>query len=126
MLSLYAATQSFNAPVLHVAQQPAVRSSPVQMMEMSSRRAALLGAATLAIPGAANAATAVWQVNKEGWGSKKYGGAQSDAKSTRAHELSTPRWYWIAAMLPVQQVGRSCSLQASIPMYFLCGGRVQC
>jgi hypothetical protein len=87
MLSLYAATQSFNAPVLHVAQQPAVRSSPVQMMEMSSRRAALLSAATLAIPGVANAATAVWQVNPEGWGSKKYGGAQADATSTPAQAL---------------------------------------
>ena len=91
MLSLYAATQSFNAPVLHVAQQPAVRSSPVQMMEMSSRRAALLSAATLAIPGVANAATAVWQVNPEGWGSKKYGGAQADATSTPAQALDPSR-----------------------------------
>ena len=38
MLALCIAAQAFSAPTVHVA-QPMVRSSPVQMMEMSSRRA---------------------------------------------------------------------------------------
>ena len=57
MLSLFAATQSFSSPTVHVA-QPVVRSSPMQMMqpEMPSRRAALLSAASLmAVPFAAQA-----------------------------------------------------------------------
>ena len=55
MLSLFSAAQAFTSPtVMHVAPQP-VRSSPPQMMEMPSRRAALLSAAALAVPFAANA-----------------------------------------------------------------------
>lgn len=56
MLSLFApSTAAFSAPTVHVAQQPAVRSSPVQMAEMPSRRAALLSAAALVVPLAAQA-----------------------------------------------------------------------
>ena len=55
MLALFSQPQAFSAPTVHVAQQAAVRSSPVQMMEMPSRRAALLSAAALVVPFAANA-----------------------------------------------------------------------
>ena len=56
MLALNLATQSFSAPTVYAAPQPVVRSTPVQMVEMPSRRAALLSAVSvLAVPLAAQA-----------------------------------------------------------------------
>ena len=55
MLSLCFASQAFSAPTVHLTQPVVVRSTPVQMMDMPSRRAALLSAASLLVPMAASA-----------------------------------------------------------------------
>jgi len=66
--SALAASAFAFAPQVHLAPTPQVqvRAAPVEMAETSSRRAALLGLAAVAVPAAANAATPFWQVNKKG------------------------------------------------------------
>jgi len=68
MLAAFAASTTAFTPQQLFVQAPAVRAStPVVMAEGQSRRAALLGLATLAVPAAASAskipgATAIWEV----------------------------------------------------------------
>lgn len=92
------AVQAFSAPTVHVA-QPVVRSSPVQMMEMPSRRATLLTAASLlAVPLAAQAKPEDYA---GGYTTKLYEKTYEKSKENPGGSPKDPRIFFKAGDPPV-------------------------
>ena len=88
------------------------RAAPVEMAETSSRRAALLGLAAVAVPAAANAATPFWQVNKKGISRPQKSTEGCDALKACAKGAGLK---WAAAALGVKAADtRKCAKRAPI------------